>query len=94
MTAIVVDDDKNLLLDEVPTPVPASGEVLVEVAAAGVNRADLMQRQGLYPPPPGITDVMGMEVSGTIVGLGDGVDGVEPGKPVCALIAGGGYATY
>ncbi|MGC5259400.1 NAD(P)H-quinone oxidoreductase, partial [Gordonia sp. DT218] len=56
MNAIVVDDDKNLLLDEVPTPVPASGEVLVQVAAAGVNCAALMQRRGLYPPPPGITD--------------------------------------
>ncbi|MGV7637207.1 alcohol dehydrogenase catalytic domain-containing protein, partial [Mycobacterium kansasii] len=63
MRAIVVDDEKNLVIDEIPTPVPAAGEVLVRIEAAGINRADLLQRQGLYPPPPGITDVMGMEVS-------------------------------
>ncbi len=94
MDAIVVDDDKNLVVDVVPTPTPAAGEVLVRVAAAGVNRADLMQRQGLYPPPPGITDIMGMEVSGIVVALGDGVDGPAVGAQVCALIAGGGYAEY
>ncbi|MDR2280369.1 MAG: alcohol dehydrogenase catalytic domain-containing protein, partial [Gordonia sp. (in: high G+C Gram-positive bacteria)] len=94
MDAIVVDDDKNLVVDVVPTPIPAAGEILVRVAAAGVNRADLMQRQGLYPPPPGITDIMGMEVSGTVVALGDAVDGPVVGTQVCALIAGGGYAEY
>ncbi|ALG86789.1 NAD(P)H-quinone oxidoreductase [Gordonia phthalatica] len=95
MDAIVVDDaTKELVIAPVPTPVPAPGEVLVRVAAAGVNRADLMQRQGLYPPPPGITDIMGMEVSGTVVALGDGVDETALGTEVCALIAGGGYAQY
>ncbi|NMO03051.1 NAD(P)H-quinone oxidoreductase [Gordonia sp. TBRC 11910] len=95
MSAIVVDDDRNLIVsDTEPTPTPAAGEVLVRVAAAGINRADLMQRQGLYPPPPGITDIMGMEISGTIAALGDGVDGPAVGDQVCALIAGGGYAQY
>ena len=95
MNAIVVDDATgDLVLAPVPTPVPAPGEVLVRVAAAGVNRADLMQRRGLYPPPPGITDIMGMEVSGTVAALGPGVDDVATGSEVCALIAGGGYADY
>ncbi len=94
MDAIVVDDDKNLVVEQVPTPVPAPGEVLVAVAAAGVNRADLMQRQGLYPPPPGITDIMGMEVSGTVAAVSDDVVGHAVGDQVCALIAGGGYAQY
>ncbi|AUH70047.1 MULTISPECIES: NAD(P)H-quinone oxidoreductase [Gordonia] len=94
MRAIVVDDEKNLVLDGVATPIPAEGEVLVRVAAAGINRADLMQRQGLYPPPPGITDIMGMEVSGTVAALGPGVGDVAVGQEVCALIAGGGYAQY
>lgn len=94
MRAIVVDDEQNLVLDGVATPVPAEGEVLVRVAAAGINRADLMQRQGLYPPPPGITDIMGMEISGTVAALGPGVGDVAVGQEVCALIAGGGYAQY
>lgn len=94
MRAIVVDDEKRLVLEDVPTPTPARGEVLVRVAAAGINRADLLQRQGLYPPPPGITDIMGMEVSGIVVALGPGVDGPVVGTEVCALIAGGGYADY
>jgi len=94
MRAIVVDDDKNLNLEQISTPSPAPGEVLVKVVAAGVNRADLMQRQGLYPPPAGITDIMGLELSGTVAALGDGVDGIAIGQAVCALIAGGGYAEY
>ena len=94
MRAIVVDDEKRLVLEDVPTPTPARGEVLVRVAAAGINRADLLQRQGLYPPPPGITDIMGMEVSGIVVALGPGVYGPVVGTEVCALIAGGGYADY
>lgn len=94
MRAIVVDDEKNLVLDGVATPIPAEGEVLVRVAAAGINRADLMQRQGLYPLPPGITDIMGMEISGTVAALGPGVGDVAVGQEVCALIAGGGYAQY
>lgn len=94
MRVIVVDDEKNLVVDEIPTPVPTAGEVLVRIEAAGINRADLMQRQGLYPPPPGITDVMGMEISGTVVALGPDVDGPAVGDEVCALMAGGGYAEY
>lgn len=94
MRAIVVDDKKNLAVEEVPTPTPAPGEVLIRVAAAGINRGDVMQRQGLYPPPPGISDIMGLEISGTVVALGPGVDGPALGHEVCALIAGGGYAEY
>ena len=85
---------ENLVLAEAPTPVPGPGEVLVAVRAAGVNRADLLQRQGYYPPPPGISEVIGLEVSGTIAALGEGVDGWEPGGPCVALLAGGGYADF
>jgi putative PIG3 family NAD(P)H quinone oxidoreductase len=77
---------------EVPDPVPAAGEVVVEVAASAVNRADLLQRQGFYPPPPGASDYLGLECSGTIVELGEGVEGWQVGDEVCALLAGGGYA--
>ena len=85
-------DEDALVPADVPAPQPGEGEVLVEVAAAGVNRADLMQRQGLYPPPKGESDLPGLEVSGTISALGDGVDGWQVGEQVCALLAGGGYA--
>jgi putative PIG3 family NAD(P)H quinone oxidoreductase len=74
-------------------PVPARGEVLVRVAAAGVNRPDVMQRKGLYPPPPGASDIPGLEVAGTVAALGADVDGWRVGDRVCALVAGGGYAT-
>ena len=94
MRAIVVDDDKNMNIAQVSTPTPAAGEVLLRVAAAGINRADLMQRQGLYPPPPGITDIMGMEASGTVVAVGTAVDDFRPGDQVCALVTGGAYAEY
>jgi len=94
MRAIVVDDDKNMNIEQVSTPAPSAGEVLLRVAAAGINRADLMQRQGLYPPPPGITDIMGMEASGTVAAVGAGVESFRPGDEVCALIAGGAYAEY
>jgi len=77
---------------DVPSPVPGAGEVLVDVVAAGVNRADLLQRQGHYDPPPGSSPLPGLEVSGTIAQLGDGVDGWSVGDPVCALLTGGGYA--
>jgi putative PIG3 family NAD(P)H quinone oxidoreductase len=81
-----------LVLDEVPTPEVAADEVLVRVAASGVNRADLMQRQGFYPPPPGASAYPGLEVSGTISVLGDRVSGWAVGDQVCALLSGGGYA--
>jgi putative PIG3 family NAD(P)H quinone oxidoreductase len=77
---------------EQPDPEPVAGQVLLDVAASAVNRADLLQRQGNYPPPPGAPDILGLECSGTIAALGDGVTGWEVGEPVCALLAGGGYA--
>ena len=77
-----------------PTPSPGPGEVLIHVAAAGVNRADTMQRRGRYPPPPGASDVPGLEVSGTVAAAGEGVSEPAAGDEVCALLAGGGYAEY
>ncbi|MFD1213839.1 alcohol dehydrogenase catalytic domain-containing protein, partial [Arthrobacter sp. GCM10027362] len=81
-----------LRLRDVPAPVPASGEVLIDVAAAGLNRADVQQRIGVYPPPPGASEIPGLEVSGRIAAVGPGVAGFAPGDEVCALLAGGGYA--
>ncbi len=75
-------------------PSPAAGEVLIKVAAAGVNRPDVMQRRGKYPPPPGASDIPGLEVAGTIEDCGAGVAGLQAGDAVCALVAGGGYAEY
>ncbi|MSP67719.1 MAG: NAD(P)H-quinone oxidoreductase [Alphaproteobacteria bacterium] len=77
-----------------PTPRPSAGEVLIEVAAAGVNRPDVMQRRGNYAPPPGVSTILGLEVSGTIVACGDGIGDALLGREVCALLAGGGYAEY
>src|SRR5438128_570191 len=79
---------------ERPRPSPGSGEVLIKVGAAGVNRPDVFQRRGRYPPPPGASDIPGLEVAGTIERLGDGVDAFAVGDAVCALVAGGGYAEY
>lgn len=83
-----------LVETEVATPVPGPGQVLIEVAAAGVNRPDVLQRKGLYPPPPGASPLPGLEVSGRIVALGEGVDEAAMGERVCSLVAGGGYAEY
>jgi putative PIG3 family NAD(P)H quinone oxidoreductase len=77
-----------------PVPRPANGEILIRVSAAGVNRPDIMQRQGSYPPPPGASDIPGLEVAGHVAGIGGGVDGWTVGDAVCALVAGGGYAEY
>lgn len=77
-----------------PTPSAGPGEVLIRVAAAGVNRPDVLQRMGHYPPPKGVTDIPGLEVAGTIVSVGPGVSGLAAGNEVCALVAGGGYAEY
>ena len=77
-----------------PVPVPGAGEVLVRVAAVGVNRPELMQREGRYPPPPGASSILGMEFAGTIVAVGDGVEAEQIGQPVCALVTGGAYAEY
>ncbi|MCM1945469.1 NAD(P)H-quinone oxidoreductase [Streptomyces sp. G2] len=76
----------------VPDPEPGPGEIIIDVAAAGVNRADVLQRQGFYNPPPGTSPYLGLEVSGHISALGSGVVGWEVGQPVCALLTGGGYA--
>jgi putative PIG3 family NAD(P)H quinone oxidoreductase len=81
-----------LTWSEVPDPVPGDGQVLVEVAAAAVNRADLMQRQGFYDPPPGASELLGLECSGRIAALGPGVSGWAVGDEVCALLSGGAYA--
>ena len=78
---------------ERPDPVPGPGEVLIRVAAAGVNRPDVLQRRGAYPPPPGASDIPGLEVAGTVAAVGTGVEGWRTGDAVCALVSGGGYAT-
>jgi putative PIG3 family NAD(P)H quinone oxidoreductase len=77
-----------------PLPVVGPGEVLIRVAAAGVNRPDVLQRQGNYAPPPGASDLPGLEVAGEVVALGEGVESWQPGDRVCALVTGGGYAEY
>ena len=81
-----------LCWSDVPDPVAGPGEVVIDVAASAVNRADLLQRQGFYPPPPGASEILGLECSGTVATVGDGVDGWRVGDEVCALLAGGGYA--
>ncbi|MCH9719805.1 MAG: NAD(P)H-quinone oxidoreductase [Actinomycetia bacterium] len=96
MHAVVVAEPggpETMKLAEVPEPVPGPGEVVINVTAAGVNRADLLQRQGFYPPPPGASEILGLECSGTIASTGAAADlGLPAGVQVCALLAGGGYA--
>lgn len=95
MRAVIVEEPggpERLAVAEIPAPEAGPGEVVLRVAAAGVNRADLLQRQGHYPPPPGTTDVIGLECSGVVESLGDGVSGLSVGDEVCALLSGGGYA--
>jgi len=97
MTAIGFDapgGPEVLRPEVVPVPVPGVGQVLVKVAYAGVNRPDVAQRQGAYPPPPGASPIPGLEIAGTIVALGAGVDTWSVGQQVCALVSGGGYAQY
>jgi len=89
---IVAGRDGQLRWQDIPDAIAGPGEVLVAVHAAGVNRADLLQAAGKYPPPPGASDVLGLEVSGTVAGVGAGVAGFVAGQQVCALLAGGGYA--
>ena len=83
-----------LKLGDADKPRPGAGEVLIKVAAAGLNHADISQAKGMYPPPPGASPVLGMEVSGIVEALGEGVSNCETGDAVCALIPGGGYAQY
>ncbi len=85
---------ETLVLATRPVPEPTAGEVLVRVAAAGVNFPDVMQRRGHYPPPPGASDIPGLEIAGTVAALGDGVSELAVGDEICALVAGGGYAAY
>jgi len=95
MHAIVIEkpgEPDVLRWTDVPDPVPGPGEVLLDVAAAGINRADTAQRMGVYPPPPGAPEYPGLEASGRIAALGEGVTGWSVGDEVCALLAGGGYA--
>ena len=95
MRAIVISepgDPSVLSWSQVPSPQPGPGEVLLDISASAVNRADLLQRQGFYPPPPGASDILGLECSGTITALGAGVTSREIGEEVTALLAGGGYA--
>ncbi len=97
MTAITIPvpgGPEALVPAQRPVPQPKAGEVLVKVAAAGVNRPDVLQRQGGYPPPPGAPDIPGLEIAGEIVALGEGVSATHLGRTVMALVAGGGYAQY
>ena len=95
MKAIIITEPggpEALVLTDVDAPEPTSGEVSIKVAAAGVNRADVMQRMGHYNPPPGMTEIPGLEVSGVIDAVGEGVTEWVVGDEVCALLVGGGYA--
>lgn len=97
MTAITVTTPGGpevLVPGSRPVPKPAPGEILVKVEAAGINRPDVMQRKGLYPPPPGASDIPGLEIAGTVVALGEGASTYRIGDKVCALVTGGGYAEY
>lgn len=94
MHAITVEPAEQLSWQEVPDARPGPGEVLIRTVAAGVNRADLLQAAGHYPPPPGASEILGMEVSGTIAELGEDVTEWRVGQEVCALLAGGGYAEF
>ncbi len=94
MRAIRHAPGEPLRLEALPVPHPAPGQVLIKVAAAGINRPDLFQRMGLYPPPPGAPATMGLEVAGEVAAVGDGVLRWQGGEAVCALLPGGGYADY
>jgi putative PIG3 family NAD(P)H quinone oxidoreductase len=95
MRAVIVPEPGGpdaLVVADLPDPTPGPGEVVIDVAASAVNKADTLQRQGFYPPPPGASDVLGMECSGTVSAVGDGVGAWSVGDEVCALLASGGYA--
>ncbi|WP_234051335.1 MULTISPECIES: NAD(P)H-quinone oxidoreductase [unclassified Xanthobacter] len=97
MTAIAISKPGGpevLVPEQRPVPRPSPGEVLLKVEAAGVNRPDVMQRRGLYPPPAGASDIPGLEIAGTVVALGEGASHFKIGDRLCALVSGGGYAEY
>lgn len=97
MTAVAIREPGGpevLVAEQRPVPRPGAGELLIRVAAAGVNRPDVLQRMGFYPPPPGASDLPGLEIAGTVVATGPGGDPEMLGQAVCALVAGGGYAEY
>jgi NADPH2:quinone reductase len=93
MRAVVAEGEGRLAVIERPVPRPGTGEVLIKVAAAGINRPDVLQRRGMYPPPPGAPDILGLEISGEIIVAGEGAEPLV-GQKVCALVTGGGYAQY
>jgi NADPH2:quinone reductase len=93
MLAIEISDHALQPTDR-SVPEPSESDVLIKVAAAGVNRPDIMQRKGLYPAPPGASDIPGLEISGTVIKTGNKVNHIKTGDPVCALVTGGGYAEY
>ena len=94
MKAILVKENRALVWTDVPDPVIGETDVLVKIYAAGLNRADLLQREGKYPPPPGCPEWMGLEIAGTVDTIGEKVTKWKPGDRVCALLGGGGYAEY
>lgn len=97
MRAIIIEKfggAENLRIGDYPTPNPAAQEILVAVKATALNRADLLQREGKYPPPPGESEILGLEMAGTVEAVGAGVEKWRPGDRVCGLLAGGGYAEY
>jgi putative PIG3 family NAD(P)H quinone oxidoreductase len=93
MRSVIADGAGGLAIVERPVPRPGSDEVLIRVAAAGVNRPDVLQRGGLYPPPPGAPDILGLEIAGDVIATGEGAEQLI-GQEICALVAGGGYAEY
>src|SRR5438309_2794378 len=93
MRAVVAEGEGRLAMIDRPVPQPGPGEVLIRVAAAGINRPDVLQRKGMYPPPPGAPDILGLEIAGQAVATGEGAT-VIVGQKLCALVAGGGYAEY
>ena len=98
MTAAVVEGGKGpaeaLKVAQIPTPKPGPGQILIAIKAAGVNRPDIIQRLGFYPPPPGAPDTLGLEAAGEVAAVGEGVSRWKLGDPVCALLGGGGYAEF
>src|SRR5258706_3205313 len=97
MTAIGITSaggPETLVPQERPVPQPGAGEILIKVIAAGVNRPDIAQRMGVYPPPPGVTDIPGLEVAGVVMAVGPGGARWKEGDEVTALVSGGGYAQY